>query len=108
AVRLKHDLEKRDHQVWFDLERLRVGVDWEAYIEEGLEWVSEIPNEGLFLLLMTPHSVRRPDGFSHNELNRAISRQIPVIPVMVSWCEPPLSICRIQYLDMQDCWPLQS
>ena len=26
---------------------------------------------------------------------------------MLVWCEPPLSICRIQWLDMQDCIPLQ-
>jgi tetratricopeptide (TPR) repeat protein len=26
---------------------------------------------------------------------------------MLVWCEPPLSICRIQWLDMRDCVPLQ-
>ena len=40
AVRLKQDLEARGHKVWFDVERLKPGGDWERYIEEGFELVS--------------------------------------------------------------------
>jgi hypothetical protein len=68
AVRLKHDLEGRGRQVWFDVERLKPGGDWERYIEDGFNHVSAIPEEGRFLLLMTPHSVRRPNGYCLNEL----------------------------------------
>ena len=53
ALRIKADLEARGHQVWFDLERLREGRDWEAYIEEGLKACDKV------VLLMSPHSVRR-------------------------------------------------
>ena len=56
---------------------------------------------------MTPHSVRRPDGYCLNELARAYSRNLPIIPVMVSFVEPPLSICRLQWLDMQQCFPAE-
>ena len=103
ALRLKSDLERRNHQVWFDQARLTPGTDWERYIEEGLDWVSAAP--GKFLMLLTPHSVRRPNGFCLNELARACALQLPIIPLMVSTVEPPLSICRIQYLDFRDCVP---
>lgn len=32
AVRLQHDLEAYGHDVWFDVERLKPGGDWERYI----------------------------------------------------------------------------
>jgi WD40 repeat protein len=106
AQRLKNDLEQKGHQVWFDLDRLKPGVDWETYIEEGLSWIAEDPAKGCVLLLMTPHSIRRPDGYCLNEITKALDRSLPIVPVMVVWCEPPLSIIRIQWLDMQDCLPL--
>ena len=94
ARQLKIDLEAAGYHVWFDEERLTTGADWEAYIEDGLDWVASTPDTGFFLLLMTPHSVRRPDGFCLNELARALSRGIPLYPLMVDSCEPPLSIAR--------------
>ena len=106
AEKLKADLEERGHEVWFDLERLTPGGDWTDYIEEGLEWVSEFSDKGAVVLLMTPHSVRRPDGYCLNEISRAIQRGLKVIPIMLFFTEPPLPICRIQWLDMQDCIPL--
>lgn len=107
ARRLKHDLKARGHEVWFDEERLKPGGDWEHYIEEGLEWVAGGERPGRVVLLMTPHSVRRPDGYCLNEIARALSRNLPIVPVMVVWCEPPLSICCIQWLDMRECLPLE-
>jgi len=103
AELIKKDLQEMGHEVWFDLDRLKPGGDWESYIEEGLEWVSEVPGNGCFLLLMTPYSIRRPDGYCLNEISRALSRKLTIIPVMVVSSEPPLSICRIQWLDMRDC-----
>jgi hypothetical protein len=107
AQALKQDLTARGHEVWFDADRLRPGGDWEDYIARGLDWVAEQPGVGRVVLLMTPHSVRRPDGYCLNEIARALDRRLNVVPVMVVWSEPPLSICRIQWLDMQDCVPLQ-
>jgi TIR domain len=71
AQRLKADLEDRGHDVWFDVERLKPGGDWERYIEEGFDFTSQEKEIGRFILLMTPHSVRRPDGYCLNELARA-------------------------------------
>jgi len=116
AVRIKHDLQALGHEVWFDLERLKPGGDWERYIEEGFEFASKDSESGRFLLLMTPHSVRRPDpsapnrrsySYCLNEVARAYSRNLPIIPVMVADVEPPLSICSLKWLDMRQCFPAE-
>lgn len=110
VLALKADLEARGHEVWFDLERLKAGVDWEQYIEAGLNWCDRV------ILVMTPYSVRRRnprdptsrDGYCLNEIAKAIERNKLIIPVMLAWVEqgPPTSICRIQWLDMTDCVPV--
>lgn len=107
ARRIKADLEARGHEVWFDEERLKVAADWEHAIDEGLDWVAAAGACGRFVLVMTPHSVRRPNGYCLNEIARALSRRLRIVPVMLVLCEPPLSICRIQYLDMTTCLPLE-
>lgn len=106
AERLKNDLTSRGHEVWYDKESLKYGTDWEHYIEKGINKVSSEPEKGLMIFLATPHSARRPDGFCLNELSRAITRKISIIPVMIIWCELPISICRIQYMDMRNSIPL--
>jgi len=106
AVRIKKDLEARGHEVWFDLERLKVGGDWQHYIEQGLKWVGEHPGRSSIVVLMTPHSMRRPDGYCLNEIARALDLSLHPVPVMVVQVEPPLSIYRIQWLDMRDCVPV--
>jgi hypothetical protein len=89
ALRIKSDLEKRGYHVWFDQERIKTGLDYEMSIDEGIAWCAEKPGEGRFGLIMTPHSVRRPDGYCLNEISRALSRGLPAIPIMAQWCEPP-------------------
>jgi len=106
AHRLRDDLNTRGHQVWFDEERLAPGHDWEVYIENGLEWLAADKARSAFVLLLTPHSVRRPDGYCLNEVARALSRGLRIVPLMVVESEPPLSICRIQWLDMRECIPI--
>src|SRR4030081_2006579 len=76
VLQIKADLEARGHEVWFDLERLRAGVDWDRYIEDGLRWCDKV------VVAMTPHSVRRShgqpstsDGFCLNEIAKAFQVQ---------------------------------
>lgn len=107
ARRLKKDIESRGHKVWFDEEKLKAGKLWEDYIQDGIEEVAASNDSGRVVLLMTPHSVRRPDGFCLNELARAIDREITIIPVMLVQVEPPFCICRIQWFDARDCVPLE-
>ena len=77
AAQLKRDLEASGHEVWFDVDRLRPGGDWEQYIENGLDWASAVEG-GRFLAVMTPHSVRRPNGYCLNELARAFNRNLRI------------------------------
>lgn len=105
AHRIRTFLEEQGHEVWFDRDRLTPGRDWEAVIEQGLDWAAAGPG-GRVVLVMTPHSVRRPDGFCLNEIARALERRLPIVPVMLVWVQPPLSISRIQWLDLTACVPL--
>ncbi|MCY1718881.1 toll/interleukin-1 receptor domain-containing protein [Prolixibacteraceae bacterium Z1-6] len=108
AKRIRDDLKKRGHEVWFDEEKLLEGRYWEQDIEKGISWAGEIKNKGRVVLIMTPHSVRRPNGFCLNEIARALDREINIIPVMAVMVEPPLSICRIQWLDLTDSIPISN
>lgn len=106
AMRLRDDLRARGHLVWFDEERLREGRDWEASIEQGVEELTVDKANSAVVLLLTEHSVRRPDGYCLNEISRFLARGLRIIPLMVVATEPPLSICRIQWLDMRECIPI--
>lgn len=106
AVKLRDDLKAQGHLPWFDGDRLPPGQDWERNIEEGLAWAAADKANGAVALLMTPHSVRRPEGYCLNEVARALSLGLRVIPMMVVDSEPPLSICRIQWLDLRPCIPI--
>lgn len=107
ARRIYADMEERGFDVWFDEQALRAGDDWMFRIERGLKWMAETPDRGRFVLLMTPHSVRRPGGFCLRELHWALGRNLTTVPVMVVWCDPPVSICHLQHLDMRDCIPVE-
>jgi len=103
AEMLTAQLRIRTHEVWLDANQLKAGADWERDIEAGLDWAAEPGKNGCIVLLMTPHAVRRPDGYCLNELAQAIARKPPIIPVMLSTCEPPLSIARLRWLEMRGC-----
>jgi 8-oxo-dGTP pyrophosphatase MutT (NUDIX family)/tetratricopeptide (TPR) repeat protein len=106
ALRLRDDLIARGHEAWFDVDRLKPGYDFELGIEKGLQWVAANKPNAVVLLLLTPHSVRRPDGYCLNEVSQALRLGLKIIPLMVADSEPPLSICRIQWLDMRACIPI--
>ena len=99
ARQLAKAFKERSYEVWFDENYLKGGVLWEEYIEKGLKWVAQDEN-GRMILVMTPHSVRRPDGFCLNELAYALDLHLPVLPIMLVWTTPPLSIYRYQWIDL--------
>jgi hypothetical protein len=110
ALKIKEDLEEKGHRVWFDLKRIIEGSEWERYIEEGIKWSDKV------VLIVTPYSVRRKDysdpkstyGFCLNEIAKALEKNKPIIPVMLVYPPDgmPVSICRIQYLNLISCMPL--
>ena len=98
ATKIKGDLEELGHYVWFDRSELKAGRDWEISIENGLMGTQVV------IVMMTPYSMRRPDGYCLNELSMACTLRKEILPVMVKDCIPPLSIHRIQWLDFKK-WP---
>lgn len=70
--------------------------------EEALQWAASEKN-GKVILLVTPESVGRPSGVCLNDISAAMAAGLGFVPLMVRQCEIPLSICRIQWLDMSDC-----
>lgn len=107
AEKLLQDLKQRGHEVWFDRNELRAGAAWERSIEAGLDWVAAEPGRGFVILLMTPHSVRRPNGYCLNEVAYALNQRVPIVPAMLVDVVPPLSISAIQWLDLRDCVPIE-
>lgn len=70
--------------------------------EEATRWAAAEKN-GKVILLVTPESVGRPSGACLNDISAAMAAGLGFVPLMVRQCEIPLSICRIQWLDMSDC-----
>ncbi len=90
------DLTEKGHNVWLDKEQIRTGKSWEEQIENA------ILDADIFISLLTPHAVRRPDGVCLDEISMARYNNRKIIPLMVMNCRPPLGIYRLDWLDMQD------
>jgi hypothetical protein len=69
--------------------------------QEAIRWTASEKN-GKMILLVTPESVGRPHGVCLNDISAAMSAGLGFVPLMIRQCEIPLSICRIQWLDMTD------
>lgn len=106
AYRLRDDLKNSKHNVWFDEERLKPGYDWELFIENGLNELAQNKENSFLILLLTPYAVRRPNGYCLNEVAKALDLGIKIVPLMIHECKIPLSIYRIQWLDMRSCIPI--
>ena len=102
ALSLVDFLKGNGYDVFIDKEGIQTGREWEIKLEEGLLWTKGDGRNGIFILLMTPYSVRRPDGYCLNEMLYALDLGLKMIPVMLKTVTPPLSIYRLQYLDLTD------
>jgi WD40 repeat protein len=96
ADRLEEDLMCRGHQVWRDRSALRTGASWEAQIEDA------ILSHEVFVCLLTPHAVRRPDGVCLDEISMARYNDRKIVPAMVIQCRQPLGIYRLNWVDFQE------
>jgi len=96
ANKIASDLASVGHEVWIDKEQIKTGVSWEEQIEEA------ILSSEVFISLLSPYAVRRPDGVCLDEISMARYNNRRIIPLMVINCRPPLGIYRLDWLDMQD------
>jgi hypothetical protein len=88
-------LERHGFEVFLDNNQLKAGKDWEYKLEQGIQ------SHDKMVFFITPHSARRPKGYCLNEISMAIHLDKDIIPVMLDYYVPPLSIIRLQFLDMQ-------
>lgn len=75
-IKLSDMLKQKGWQVFIDTKEIREGQQWENCLENGLKWTNEAGYKGTFLLIMTPYSVRRPDGYCLNEIAYAIEKHL--------------------------------
>ena len=103
ATRLKADLETAGFEVWHDLTRIQAGKPWLDEVATGLIEASAA------IAVLSPQAVRTAPQ-STNGLDSVCLDEIsyfrfqlkrPIIPVMGITCEPPLSIYRLDHVDLR-------
>ena len=83
-------------QVWIDFDCLYGSSEWEAKIEEGIKGAKYV------IVFMTEHAMRRPDGYCHDEICYARNFGKKILPIKVQNIAPPISIARLQWLDLEN------
>ena len=92
--KIAEDLRKENINVWIDYDCLYGSSSWEQKIETGIQesrWV---------VVFMTNYSMRRPDGYCLDEISYARYYNKQILPIKIQNISPPISIARIQWLDM--------
>ena len=97
--RIKADLEKRGHDVWFDKNEIKFGDNWRRSITDGILKSHRV------LSFLSKHSTRDP-GVCRDEIAIAIGVKGGNIQTILVESEqevqPPVNIGHIQWLDMHD------
>ena len=94
--KIAEDLRKEDFDVWIDYDCLYGSSQWEEKIESGIQASNWI------IVFMTNHSMRRPDGYCLDEISFARFYNKQIMPIKIQNVPPPISIARIQWLDMSE------
>ena len=95
-IKIAEDLRKDNIEVWIDYDCLYGSSQWEQKIETGIQasnWV---------IVFMTNYSMRRPDGYCLDEISFARFHNKQIMPIKIQNVPPPISIARIQWLDMSE------
>lgn len=94
---LARKLSDVGYEIWIDYNKLDGGSEWEERIEEGIK------NSNWIVVFMTQHAMRRPDGYCLDEISFARFLNKPILPIKLQEIAPPISIARIQWIDMSGC-----
>lgn len=93
ATKLYDALVENQLAPWLDEKNIAPGADWDDEIDKGLQSAAAV------LLVLTPASV-----LSHqvkSEWNSALTRFVPVLPLLVKDCEIPRVIAVFNYIDFR-------
>ena len=96
ACKLYFDLKESGYDVWIDKILIIEGKSREEQIEQA------ILESKIFIALLSPCAVRRPDGVCLDEISIARYNSKRIIPIMILNCRPPLGIYRLDWVDFQD------
>ena len=94
--RFANDLKAEGFKVWVDYDALFGSSLWEEQIEKGITQSSTV------VVFMTAHSMRRPYGYCLDEISYARMLNKTIMPIKVQDVAPPISIARIQWIDMSN------
>jgi hypothetical protein len=97
--RIRGDLERRGHDVWFDKSEIRFGDDWRRSITDGILGSDRV------LSFLSKHSVRDP-GVCRDEIAIALGVKGGTVQTILVESEadvrPPVNVSHVQWLDMHD------
>jgi tetratricopeptide (TPR) repeat protein len=93
ARRLHDDLVAQGLAVWLDVESIPEGADWDQAIDEGLSGARFV------LVLLSPAAVLSVQVKS--EWNEALSRNLPMIPLLARDCTVPRVLAVFNYVDLR-------
>lgn len=95
VMRLKRDIEEREHSVWIDKSQIKSGDDWRRTITAG------ILDSEFMMSFASNHSVRKP-GVCLDELMIAVSVKGAQVQTVLLEADivPPSNIGYRQYIDM--------
>lgn len=94
ARELAKRFEQDGYLAWYD-PQLRIGGNYDIQLEE------QIKSADFMLSLMTQHSMRE-NGVCLDEIALARGMSKSIIPIMVQKVNPPLLLCRLQYIDISE------
>ncbi len=94
AKKIYNDLGNHGYHAWMDVYNIRDGFDWDAEVDRGLSEATVV------IVLLTPSSVLSLQVKS--EWNEALSRYIPVIPILCADCEIPRVLKMLNYVDLMN------
>ncbi|MBL8164641.1 MAG: tetratricopeptide repeat protein [Anaerolineae bacterium] len=93
AAKLHDDLESNNVRAWLDQRDIKPGQNFRIAIDKGLLAARVV------IVLLSPVSVLSDEVTS--EWNDALSRFVPVIPLMVADCRVPPNLAILQYIDFR-------
>ena len=95
VMRLKRDIEEREHSVWIDKSQIKSGDDWRRTITAG------ILDSEFMMSFASNHSIRKP-GVCLDELMIAVSVKGAQVQTVLLEADivPPSNIGYRQYIDM--------
>jgi tetratricopeptide (TPR) repeat protein len=93
AARLHDDLEANSVRAWLDQRDIKPGQNFRLAIDKGLLAARVV------IVLLSPVSVLSDEVTS--EWNDALTRFVPVIPLMIADCRVPPNLAILQYIDFR-------